>query len=259
MFALLRWFEHRMVYQPFARMDATGHELGRPVEAFSLSLNGRVQVVGWFFPSDQAAPGSDQVVLLCHGNAGNISHRLPLCQALLRTGVAVCCFDYRGYGLSTGKPSEQGTYQDAMAVQEWLVRRGFESRRIIAWGESLGGGVAAELAQRGAAGGLVLQSSFTSIPDVGRELFPWLPVRWIASIHYNTAAKLAALRVPVLILHSRTDSIIPYAHGEKLFAAAREPKVFADITGDHNDPWWDQTNSYSQAWEKFLKAVREHR
>src|SRR5262249_52582451 len=137
-----------------------------------------VRLNGWFFPAGTNSPRAALAVLVCHGNAGNISHRLELCRALLATGVSVFVFDYRGYGRSKGRPSEEGTYRDAQAAYRWLQEKGFAGSNILAYGESLGGGVAAELALRERLGGLILQSTFTSIPDIGAELFPWLPVRW---------------------------------------------------------------------------------
>jgi len=255
MFGLFRWFEHRMVYQPYKRMDASSQELGRAVEDLSLPIGRGVRVTGWFFPANPGSPHGHQVVLVSHGNAGNISHRLPLCEALLETGVAVCVFDYRGYGNSTGIPTEEGTYEDARAMQQWLVRRGFSAWQIIAWGESLGGAVAAELARHGEVSGLVLQSSFTSVTDVGREIFPWLPIRSLGSIRYDTLRKLPEINIPLLVLHSKTDSIISYAHGQKLFAAGREPKTFCELVGDHNDPWWINKTSWTNAWMTFLRQL----
>jgi len=233
---VLRWFEHYQVYHPDRVLTATGAELGRPFEDVALKASDGVALNGWFFPADTNSPRAALVVLLCHGNAGNISHRLDTCRALLATGVSAFVFDYRGYGRSQGRPSEEGTYRDAQAAYQWLRQRGFAGTNIIVFGESLGGGVAAELAARETLGGLVLQSTFTSIPDIGAEIFPWLPVRLLATIRYDTHAKLPRLRIPVLVMHSRTDEIIPFHHGERNFAAANEPKLFCELTGGHNDP-----------------------
>ena len=165
-------------------------------------------------------------MLICHGNAGNISHRLELCGTLLATGASVFVFDYRGYGRSQGRPGEEGAYYRDAQAHQWLQHRGFTGERIIAFGESLGEGVASELALRERSGGLVLQSTFTSIPDVAAELFPWLPARWLCTIRYDTLAKLPRLRLPLLVMHGRADTLIGFHHGEKNFAAANPPKLF---------------------------------
>jgi len=232
-------------------MSATGAELGRPFEDVTFSSGDGVRLHGWFFPANLNSPRASSAVLICHGNGGNICHRLEMCEALLETGVGVFLFDYRGYGRSAGRPSEEGTYLDAVAACGWLQRKGFASTSILALGESLGGGVASGLALRETLGGLILQSTFTSIPDIGVELFPWLPVRWFSTIQYDTCHRLAHLKIPVLIMHSRTDELIAFHHAEKNFAAANEPKLFWEIKGEHNEPLADRAG-FVAGIEKFL-------
>jgi fermentation-respiration switch protein FrsA (DUF1100 family) len=176
-FLMLRWIEHSQVYHPGRVMAATGAELGRPFEEVFFKASDGVELNGWFFPAATNSSRRHLAVLVCHGNAGNISHRLDTYAALLATGVNVFAFDYRGFGRSRGRPSEEGTYRDAQAAHEWLRQKGFAGTNIIPFGGSLGGGVAAELAAREPVGGLVLQATFTSVPDLAAELFPWLPVR----------------------------------------------------------------------------------
>jgi pimeloyl-ACP methyl ester carboxylesterase len=191
-------------------------------------------------------------MLLLHGNAGNISHRLHYYQALLETGVNVFCFDYRGYGRSAGRPSEEGTYLDAQAAVNWLAARGFVSTEIVLLGKSLGGGIASELALREPVGGLILQNTFQSIPAVGKELFPFLPVARMASIHYDTHVKLPRIKVPVLIMHSRKDEFIGFHHGERNYAVANDPKMFWELDGGHNETLtWGKAN-YLQGLDQFL-------
>lgn len=235
LFLLLRWFERANVYQParLHRLPATA--LGRAFEDITLVARDGTRLHGWFFPAAPDSPLRHLAVLHAHGNAGNISHRLDMADALLETGVNVLLFDYRGYGRSRGRPSEEGTYRDAEAAHAWLVARGFAATHLIAFGESLGGAVVAELARRAPLAGLVLQSTFTSIPDLGAELFPFLPVRWLAHHRYDTLAKLPRIRVPLLILHSREDTLVRFAHAERNFAAANPPKQLVELAGDHND------------------------
>jgi uncharacterized protein len=251
---MLRWFEHGQVYHPRSTLDATGAELGRPFEEVRFAASDGVQLHGWFYPAPINSPRAGLALLVCHGNGGNISHRLELYQVLLEAGVNVFAFDYRGYGHSAGRPSEAGTYLDAEAACQWLQRKGLAGRSIIAFGESLGGGVASELALRVPLGGLVLQSTFTSIPDIGGELFPWLPVRWLAEIHYDTYSKLPKLKLPVLVMHSRADGLVPFRHSERNFAAANEPKLFCELQGGHNDPLGDRAQ-FAAGLERFLRLV----
>jgi fermentation-respiration switch protein FrsA (DUF1100 family) len=257
LFFMLRWFEHKQVYYPSRTMEAAGAALGRPFEDVVFKARDGVILNGWFFPASTNALRQHLAILFCHGNAGNISHRLDTCLALLATGVNVFVFDYRGYGRSQGRPSEEGTYLDAQAAYQWLRRKGIAGTNIVAFGESLGGGVAAELAAREPLGGLVLQSSFTSIPDMGAELFPWLPVRWLGTIKYDTHSKLTRLHVPVLVMHSPTDELVGFHHAQKNFAVANEPKLFWTLQGDHNSPLADSKH-FIAGLEKFL-ALAEAR
>src|SRR5437867_89875 len=141
---MLRWFEHSQVYHPDRVLTASGAELGRPFEDLWLTASDGVKLNAWFFPADQNAPHAHLAVLFCHGNAGNIGTRLGICRALLATGVNVFLFDYRGYGHSAGRPGEEGTYWDAQAAYEWLRQKGCAGTKIVAFGESLGGGIASE-------------------------------------------------------------------------------------------------------------------
>ncbi len=253
---MLRWFEHSQVYHPYRQLEAAAADLGRPFEDVDFKTSDGVGLHGWFFPASTNSPRVSLAFLICHGNGGNISHRLDLCAALLRTGAGVLVFDYRGYGKSEGRPGEEGTYRDAQAAHAWLRQKGFRGERIIAFGESLGGGVVSELALRETVGGIVLQSTFTSIPDIGAEVYPWLPVRWISTIKYDTHAKLPRIHVPVLVMHSRDDDLAAFHHAERNFSAANEPKIFCELSGGHNDAAWEQPK-FSDAIEQLTKTVDE--
>lgn len=251
---LFRWFEHAQVYRPGREVRSSGADLGRAFEEVRLQTADGVDLHGWFYPATTNATAGGYCFLVCHGNGGNIGHRLGLAAALLRTGASVLLFDYRGYGRSEGRPSEEGTYRDAQACHRWLRDKGFAADRILAFGESLGGAVATELACRETVGGLVLQSTFTSIPDLGSELMPWLPVRWLGTIRYDTRSKLPGLKVPVLLLHSRTDDLIGFHHAERNFAAARDPKQLVELEGGHNDSVYDQPR-FGEALANWLASL----
>lgn len=255
---LLHQFELSQVYHPDRTLYATGRELGLPMEDVSFRASDGVELNGWFFPASTNSTRRDLTLLFCHGNGGNISHRLEMCQALLSTGTSLFIFDYRGYGHSQGQPTESGTYLDAEAAYEWLRAKGFAGRNIVVMGESLGGGVAAELCLKRETGGLILQSTFTSMPDIGSEIFPWLPVRWLGRVKYETQRKLPRLHVPVLVMHSRTDGLIGYHHAEKNFAAANEPKLFCEIQGGHNEPLTAHAR-FLDGIENFLLLVDKAR
>lgn len=257
MLFLLRWFEHRQVYFTSRSFRGNAQSLARPWEdAYFQTADGQ-NINGWFFPAQTNSPRAHLAVLLCHGNAGNIGDRLGLYEVLLETGVNVFAFDYRGYGRSQGRPSEAGTYLDAQAAYDWLRTKGIAGTNIIALGESLGGGVASELALRVPLRGLILQSTFTSMTDLGAELFPWLPVRTLGTIRYDTLGKLPRIQIPILVLHSRDDSIVGFHHGEKLFASAREPKFLCEIAGDHNETLLSGLDRYRDGINRFLSSLEK--
>jgi fermentation-respiration switch protein FrsA (DUF1100 family) len=189
---------------------------------------------GWYARRDDARA----VVLFCHGNAGNVSHRAEQIQRLRRwAGVSVLCFDYRGYGRSEGgRPGEAEVLADARAARAWLAEReGIDEREIVLLGRSLGGAVAVDLAAEDGARALVLESTFSSVPDLAAHYYPWLPVRWIMRTRLDSASKIAGYEGPLLQSHSEQDTIIPYRLGRRLFDAANEPKQFLTLPGDHND------------------------
>jgi uncharacterized protein len=236
-------FQARLVYFPNIgrEQSATPRDAGLEYEEVWLNTSDGEKLHGWFVE----VPQPRGTVLLFHGNAGNISHRIDYLAMLARLGYSSFIFDYRGYGSSSGAPSENGTYVDADTAWRYLTTtRGIDARRIALLGESLGGAVAAWLACEQSPGALVLASTFTSAVDLGAEAYPFLPVRLLSRYRYDTRACVARLQVPVLIAHSPQDEIIPYRHGRALFQAAREPKAFLDMRGGHNqgflfsDPAW---------------------
>lgn len=227
------------------QVTATPKVAGLQYEDIRLQTSDGIDLQGWYVP----APQSRGTVLFLHGNAGNISHRIDSVAMFHRLGYSTLIFDYRGYGNSGGKPSEQGTYRDAEAAWRYLNdQQHIPSCRIVLFGESLGGAVAAWLAAREKPAALVIASGFTSVPDLGQQLYPYLPVRLLARIHYDTRESLRSVTAPVLIAHSREDDIIPYEHGRALFAAANPPKQFLDLAGGHNDGFIFMR----EAWVKVL-------
>lgn len=251
MLALVFWFQGKLIFFPLQELySLTPQARGLAYEAVKLRSEDGEQLAAWWIPASASKPVQG-TVLLFHGNAGNISHRSDYAAMFYGLGYNTFLVDYRGYGESTGKPSEAGTYRDATASWAWLTAtRGIKAADIVIFGESLGGGIATWLAAKQAPRALILSSTFTSVPDLGAEIYPWLPVRWISRIHYNNLANLAQVRVPLLIAHSPEDEIIAYAHGERLYAVAHEPKTFLKMRGGHNE-------GFVFAREQWVRAVQE--
>ncbi len=256
LYLLLRFFEYAQVYHPRTELIAEPESIHPAPEKIFLSSGGSYRINAWFFPALTSSEWSDWVVLVSHGNGGNISYRLPLYELWLEAGFNVMAYDYRGYGLSSGRPSEKGTYEDAEQALIWLQEKGFAPSRTISLGESLGGAIATEMATRHPLAGLVLQSTFTRIVDIGKELFPWLPVETLSAIRYDTVSKLPELAVPVLILHSREDGLIPFHHAERNFEGCHAPKLLGELEGDHNNGVNQSLTLYAQHIADFKKLLR---
>lgn len=244
--------QDRLIYFPHIAgiVTATPAQVKLAFDDVRITTTDGETLAAWWVP---AAPARG-VVLLFHGNAGSIAERIHYLPHFHAMGYAVLLVDYRGYGASTGKPSEQGTYLDAQAAWQWLTgERGVEPGAIVVVGESLGGAVAANLAARVQPRALVLVSTFTSVQDLGSEIYPWLPVRLISRYRYDTLAHLRNFRGPVLIAHSRDDEIVPFAHGERLHAAVSGDKAMLEMRGGHNDSFLFSQAQWVRAVGDFLE------
>ncbi len=212
----------------------------------------------WVIPAD-TADDSGFWMLVCHGNYGNIGYgERPEFYAYARSiGLNLLAFDYRGFGRSAGVPDEQGLYADAEASYRYLVDTlRVPPERVILFGHSLGSGVATELATRVPAAALVIEGGYTSVPDRGQELYPWMPVRLIASQRFASIEKVARLALPKLYLHSPTDDIIPFQHGERVFAAAAQPKRFVPVRGGHMIAFREDRATYFGAIRTLVDSLR---
>ncbi len=246
-------FQAKLVYFPVAEVRATPAHAGLPFEEVWISSgNGEARLHGWYVPAASAHP----TVLFLHGNGGNIAHRLDSLRIFHQLGLNTLIFDYRGYGRSSGAPSEHGTYVDAQSAWGYLTGvRGIPADRIVIFGRSLGGAVGVWLAERTSARALIIESGFTSIPDLAAHHYPFLPSRWLARYSYDSVARLPNVRIPTFVVHSRNDEIIPFEHGQRLFAAAVEPKQFLEIRGDHNSGFLHSGEHYVGGLGNFLDTL----
>ena len=225
--------QSRLIYFPEIEQEISNKPsaIGLDYTSVNMATADGERLHGWWV----SVPDAKGTVLFFHGNAGNISQRINYLSMFKRLGYNTLLFDYRGYGQSSGVPSESGTYLDAQAGWRYLTEiQNISPERIILFGESLGGAVAAWLAAREKPGLLVLASTFTSVPNLAAQIYPFLPVRWITRFHYNTLESLQSVTCPVFIAHSPEDEIIPFEHGQQLFQAASAPKQFLPLEGGHN-------------------------
>jgi uncharacterized protein len=243
-----------LIYFPNVAREhiATPAAAGLPYEEVAIRTQDGETLSAWWVPAQNARGAA----LVFHGNAGNISHRIDYARMFRSLGYSTLLVDYRGYGKSTGAPTEEGTYRDALASWRWLVAaQGLGAGEIVVFGESLGGAVACWIAAREKPRALVLASTFTSVPDLGAEVYRFLPVRLLSRFKYDTRECLGSVAVPVLIAHSPRDDIIPYAHGQRLYAAANEPKHFLEIAGGHNDGFIHTRAEWVDALGDWLTRV----
>lgn len=236
---------------PSRALTGTPRDIGLTYEDVWPRAEDGVQLHGWYVP----AAASRATVLYFHGNAGNISQRLDSIRIFHDLGLSVLIFDYRGYGRSDGRPSEPGMQRDALAVWRHLIEdRGVAPRRLVYLGRSLGAAMAAWLAARRPPAALIVESTFTSVPDLAADYYWWLPARRLARFEYCTRDYLAAARCPVLVAHSRDDEIIPFRHGQALFAAAPEPKQLLQLRGSHEDNFLVSGEHYMRGLDAFLAS-----
>ncbi len=251
--------QDRLVYFPQIGRDnpATPAAAGLPFEDLRIGTADGETLAAWWVPAT-----TDRVngaVLLFHGNAGSIADRVMYLPHFTAMGYGVLLVDYRGYGRSSGSPDEAGTHADARAAWRWLtVERGFATGDIVLVGESLGGAVAAALAAQVQPRALLLLSTFTSVNDLGSELYPWLPVRFISRFRYGTLQGVQDYRGPVLVAHSRDDEIVPFAHAQRLQAAAGARGRLLEMRGGHNDAFLFGAPERVVAVAEFFRGSTSH-
>lgn len=254
LFLLLMIFEERLIFFPAPYDGSTDwNPSGLEYQDVHFQAEDGTKLHGWYCP--HKSPRA--VILFSHGNAGNLANpdRVAMARRLNHMGVSVLLYDYRGYGRSEGSPNEEGVLQDARAARAMLAElAGVGQADIVLMGRSLGGGVAVDLAAKDGARGLILESTFTSVPDVGALHYPWIPVKMIARTRLDSLSKIKNYHGPLLQSHGEMDRMIPHDFGKKLFAehpgVDGKDKQFITIeNAGHNDP---QSQSYYELLDQFL-------
>ena len=249
-------FDRYLIYFPEKEVHQDPGDAGMVFDDVTFAASDGTRLHGWFVPAH-----SDVTLLWFHGNAGNIAHRVQnVAELHTYLGVNVFIFDYRGYGRSEGKPSEEGTYKDAEGAVAYLRGRAdVEQDKIVYFGRSLGCGVAIELALKEPARAMICESPFTSIQAMAKRTYPWLPgIGVFARTKYDSISKIGDIRVPLLVLHGNADRIVPIELGRELYDAANDPKRFYEIDGaDHNDTFYVGGRPYYDALQAFLEEFGE--
>jgi len=246
---LLYIFQDRFIYYPQKELSANPADMGMAYEDVEILASDGTRLHGWYIAHEEPLG----TLLFMHGNAGNISHRLDSINIFHQLGLSVLIFDYRGFGRSEGSPSEQGTYADARAAWDYLITvKKADAGRIILFGRSLGSAVATWLAHEKSPSLLIIESAFTSIVEMARKYYPYLPVKWLTRTRYPSIEYIQKINCPVLVIHSPEDEIIPFEFGSQLFDAARQPKTFLQIRGSHNDGFLLSGDKYREGVREFI-------
>lgn len=247
----VKYIENRVIFYPLKGIEFTPEFVGLAFEDVYLTANDGVKLNGWFIPKDQAS----YTILFCHGNAGNIGHRLEKIVLLRKLGLNVFIIDYRGYGRSQGRPSEKGLYLDAQAAYDYLVnQRQIQPEKLVLLGESLGCAAVIDLGARERIGGLIVEGAFTRGRDMAKKIYPFLPA-FLFSDNFNNLAKIKRIGAPKLFIHSKNDEIVPYELARCLYQAARSPKEFAELIGGHNTAFLDSEEKYISAIASFISDL----
>lgn len=246
----VRYFEWKNIYYPTKEIKSNPGDYGLGYEDVVLVTEDDARLHGWWIPHSDAR-GS---IIMFHGNAGNIGGRAWLAPDLHNLGLNVLMFDYRGYGRSEGLPSERGTYRDARAAYEYVrVKHGnAEDPPIVLYGRSLGGAIATQCAVDKPVRGLILESTFASVPAMAREMYPGLPLHKICGFKYDTLEKIGRIDAPLLISASENDTLVPSAQGREIFEAAEDPKIWCYLTGEHNESGWQNNAEYWRVFRTFI-------
>lgn len=254
-FLFIRWFERANLYMPFRQIEAYPDRFGMDYEEYFYQTPDGEELNAWYLPSPQRGYFT---LIYFHGNAGNISHRLQKIDSFLRRGINVFIFDYRGYGKSSGSPSEEGVYIDARASYDFIKKtKNLDPGEIILYGKSLGGSIASHLATEVTPAGIVMNSTFTSVEGMARIIFPFLPVRHFLSSEYNSVENVKKIECPLLIMHSPSDEIVPFRMGEELYAAGKGDKRFCRTSGGHNEMSVEEVEEVADCVASFLEYLRE--
>ena len=246
---LMYFQQSSMIFIPYRELVANPRDWGLAYEDVRLDTQDGEQLHGWYIP----APGARKTLLFFHGNAGNISHREQSIAIFHRLGLNVFIIDYRGYGRSSGHPTEAGLFMDAQAAWDYLRQdKQLAASDIIIFGRSLGGAVAANLAAKTSPAALILESTLSSARDFAHHVFPILSRLVVLRFNFNTEQRVTEASCPLLVLHSPEDEIMPYALGQQVYQAANEPKRFVTLRGDHNNGFILSQPDYEQSLRHFI-------
>ena len=215
-------FQRNLLYHPTIN-NYHGHKLTVAVEKLKIKTEDNIELLVWYHNKKFS---DNKTVLFLHGNAGSLENRIEKINHIVDMKVNFLIVAWRGFNGNEGKPTEQGLYEDARSAIRWLGSKGVSEKNIIIYGESLGTGVAVEVAQNKNFAGIILESPFTSMVDAGKNIYPFLPVKLLLKDKYESNKKIKNIKSPILVMHGEVDNIVPFRMGKKMYELANEPKYF---------------------------------
>ncbi len=243
------FFQRNLLYHP-TENNYSGDQLTVSIEKVKIKTKDNIELMSWYHSKNS---NDYKTILFLHGNAGSLENRIHKINHFKDINVNFLLISWRGFSGNEGKPTEKGLYQDARSAVAWLKSRDISENDIIIYGESLGTGVATEIAQNKNFGGIILESPFTSMVDAGKDKYPYLPVRLLLKDKYESDKKIKNIKSPILIMHGKVDNIVPFHMGEKMYELANQPKY--SYFSEYDDHMMEYNEKLLKALSKFIDSL----
>jgi len=242
-------FQRDLLYHP-TENNYFNDKLQVSVEKVKIVTEDKIELISWYHEKDIK---NYKTILFLHGNAGSLENRIHKINHFKDMNVNFLIIAWRGFSENKGKPNESGLYEDARSAIRWLNSKGIKEKNIIIYGESLGTGIAVEIAQNKSFAGIILESPFTSMIDVGKDKYPFLPVKLMLKDKYESDKKIINIKIPIMVMHGKLDNIVPFFMGKKIYQLAREPK-YSYFT-DYDDHMMEYNEKLLEALKTFILSL----
>ena len=245
-------FQRNLLYHPSADNYLKDQIVKEPteIEKVKITTSDKIDLIGWFYKKDLK---QFKTILFFHGNAGSLENRTYKLNHFKNLNVNFLIVAWRGFSGNEGKPNEMGLYEDAKSAVKWLSAKGIKEQNIILYGESLGSGVAVEIAQNKNYAGIILESPFTSMINMGKKYYPFFPIKLLLKDKFENNKKIKKVSIPVLILHGKDDKIVPFVMGKKMYELANQPKFF--YPQEYGDHMIDYNTELLTVLKKFIQSL----
>ena len=241
-------YQGKLLY-PTVNSDTEIDNLIPKIEKVNITTSDNLNLLGWFHKKDI----SKNTILFLHGNAGSLENRIYKLNHFENFDLNFLIIAWRGFSGNSGKPNEKGLYDDAKSAVNWLKSKGIKEENIILYGESLGSAVAIEIAQNKKFAGIVLESPFTSMVEIGKKYYSFFPVSLLLKDRYVSIKKIKNIHIPILVMHGKKDSIVPFEMGKKIFTSANSPKFY--YFSEYDDHMMDYNKLLLEKLKSFVESL----